>query len=467
MKRLSICFKITLWFTSVLIIVASLTYLIVFSVSNRIIQKTIRDNLIEAVEHNVDEIEYYASIDELISSNDVDHYVEYGGGYLEVDDDFLDQVNNVYTALYREDVTLLYGENPISRDTSSIGFVDSAVQTLRSDGTLYYVFDRKLTAKGLSGLWLRGVVSETQGAEQMSSITRISLILLPLLVLAASLGGYFIAGRTLRPIQKISDTARQIGESSDLKKRIELGEGKDELHQLADSFNDMFRRIDELLETERRFTADASHELRTPMSVITAQCEYTLEKPRDADEYEEALQVIRRQGNKMSGLINDMLAFTRLESQSDRYIKETLDLTGLVTDLCSDMALIRENGIKLDFQAEESCKYYGCFELLSRLLTNLISNAYRYGRKNGHIFVCLKRTQKGFELSVSDDGVGIAAEEQQKIFRRFYQVNPSRSGTGSGLGLSMALEIARFHHGELKVESELGKGSVFTLFLPE
>lgn len=466
MKRFSIRFKITFWFTAALIIIVFFTYFVVLSVSNQIIQKTIRDSLIETVEHNVDEVAYYVNIEDVDLSNDVDHFVEYEGGYLEVDDDFLDEVNEVYTGLYRADNSLIYGENPISRQVSELKFIDAQVQSKNINGTLYYIFDRKLTAKGLDGLWLRGVVSEAQGSVQMSAITRLSLILLPLLVLLASVGGYLITRRMLQPIQKISETANQIGNGNDLKKRIELGKGNDELHQLADSFNDMFEKLEESFEIERQFTSDASHELRTPMSVITAQCEYSLEQTRSIEEYEEALRVIQRQGRKMSKLISSMLDFTRLEVNADRYKKEPLNITDLVSSLCSDMALIKENSITLECSAEEDIVFSGNRELLSRLVSNLINNAYRYGKENGHIWVNLEKENNEIKLSVKDDGIGIAEAEQQKIFRRFYRADNSRSGEGMGLGLAMAHEIVRFHGGSIQVKSALGNGSTFIVIFP-
>lgn len=461
MKRLSIRFKITFWFTMALILVMLLTYFITFSVSNRIIQKTIRDSLIETVEHNVDEIEFYQSIEDIDLSSDVDHFLEYANGYLEVDDDFLDAVNDVYTALYCTNGTFLYGENPIAEQTEGYPFIDSQVQQTTVDGTTCYLFDRKLTADGLEGLWLRGVVSEEQGVAQMSDIMRLSLILMPTLVIAASIGGYLIARRMLRPIQKISDTARQIGNDNDLKKRIELGSGNDELHRLADSFNDMFEKLERSFEAERQFTSDASHELRTPVSVITAQCELSLEKPRSPEEYEEALRTIQRQGRKMSRLIGDMLEFTRLEVSPDRYRKETLNFTELVESVCADMTLIRDKEITLRYEAADTIEFCGNQELLTRLLTNLLSNAYRYGKENGHIWVYLQRANGEIHLTVRDDGIGIANEEQQKIFRRFYQTDSSRANTGMGLGLSMVQEIARFHRGKVTVESTPGEGSTF------
>src|SRR5699024_2061270 len=281
-------------------------------------------------------------------------------------------------------------------------------------------------------------------------------------VLVAIIGGYLITKRMLKPIQNLSDAAAQIGQGSDLKKRIDIGEGKDELHRLADQFNKMFGRLDNAFQAERQFTSDASHELRTPMSVILAQCEMSLEHEQSPEEYQDALNVIERQGKKMAKLINDMLDFTRLELKSDRYTTEPLDLTKLVSSVCEDMALIRENNITLTCETQENVTLLGNAQLFARLLTNLISNAYRYGKENGHIFVTLKTEQDKILLTVEDDGIGIAKDDLEKIFRRFYQADNSRTGAGTGLGLSMFRQIAKFHGGEVFAESELGVGSKFT-----
>lgn len=464
MKNLSIRVKITMWFTLILVFITSCTYVIVFSVNRQLMQKTIRDELIRTVEDNVDEVEYYKNIGK-IDPQEVDYYMAFRGGYLEIDDDFLDKVNEVYTSLYSEDVTLLYGENPISRQTADLEFADAKIQHLTVNDTLYYIFDRKLVLEGLEGLWLRGVVSENQGMTQMAAITQLLLLFLPLFVVLAVIGGYLFARRMLRPIQEISESAARIGDSGDLKERIELGGGNDELHQLAASFNEMFQRLEDAFETERQFTSDASHELRTPISVITAQCEMTLEETRSVEEYKLALRTIQRQGRKMSKLINDMLDFTRLEMRAESYTRESVDMTELVRSVCFDMALIKEKNITLKCDVQEGVRMQGNRQLLSRLLANLISNAYRYGRDDGCILVGLKLVGQGTELSVCDNGIGILPEEQAKIFRRFYQADNSHSGLGTGLGLSMAYEIAQFHGGEIRVESEPGKGSKFTVIL--
>lgn len=461
MKRLSIRLKVTIWFAAALFLNAVLLFAAVLSVSNSVIQKTIRDNLVETVMDNVDEIAFFQAGDMSRYANDWDHYIVYGSGFLEIDDDFLDAVNGVYTSLMNVDGSLLYGENPILKGTTELELLDGEIQRLRVEGTLYYVYDRELTRQGLEGLWLRGIVSETQGEAQLSSIAGLSLILLPALVILAIVGGYMVAGRALKPIQKISAAAAQIRQGGDLKKRIELGEGKDELHELADNFNQMFERLDDSFEAERRFTSDASHELRTPMSVIMAQCEYTLEKPRSVEEYQEALEVIRRQGSRMSGLIRDMLDFTRLEGKAESFGREIVDLSELAASVCEDMALVQEKGIRLTSSIKEGVLVEGNRSLLSRLLVNLITNAYRYGRENGEIQVALEEDEKEIRLLVADNGIGIADEDQEKIFSRFYQVDASRTGRGSGLGLSMVRQIAQFHGGQITVKSRLGEGSCF------
>lgn len=462
MKHLSIKLKITLWFSAALILVVGVTYYIILLVSNQIIQKTIKDNLIETVENNVDEVEYFHSLEEVQLSTEIDSYLHYKEGFLEIDDDFLNEVNKVYTSLCQSDSSLLYGENPIAKESASLSFIDSSIQTLEVGNTLYYIFDRKLTKQGLEGLWLRGVVSEVQGEIQLSVISRTSLLILPLLVIIAILGGYLIARRTLRPIQRISESALKIQEGGDLKERIHLGKGNDELHQLANHFNTMFERLDFAFQKERQFTSDVSHELRTPMTVILAQCELLSDASSTFEDYKEGIQLIERQGKKMSGIINVMLDFSRMESGSDKYKMEMLDFSELVSVICEDMKLIQDKNITLEFCVESGISIWGNYELLTRLLQNLISNSYRYGNLDGKILVSLKKQKDFIFLSVEDNGIGIAKDEQEKIFQRFYQSDSSHSGVGVGLGLPMVLEITKFHKGTVEVESTPGVGSIFT-----
>ncbi len=174
MKRLSARVKITLWFSIALVLIVLLTYVLIISVNHQVVQKTIRDSLIETVENNVDEIEFYKYIDTNDFDDDLDFFLQYDDGYLEIDDDFLDEVNQVYTALYTSDGKFVYGENIIAAETAELEFSDSSVQKITVDGELFYIYDKQLEAKGLEGLWLRGTVSEAQGEHDFTATARIS-----------------------------------------------------------------------------------------------------------------------------------------------------------------------------------------------------------------------------------------------------------------------------------------------------
>ena len=464
MKRLSIKAKITVWFSTAIILITLISMCSVLYISNATIQKGVRDNLIEAVENNVDEIEFYADYNRLELDDDYDLYLEYKGGYLEIDDDFIRSMNGITNSLYDSEGSFLYGENPIYKLTESCQFTDKEVQTVKSDtGMRYYVYDHKLEVKGIGYLWLRGISSSEYGVSQMNSIIRLSLWILPALVIIAIVGGYLLARRTLQPIEKMSASAEEIREGHDLTKRIEIGEGNDELFSLADTFNNMLDRLEKSFKAEQQLTNDISHELRTPVAVIMSQCELSLEQERDTEDDEEALQLVMRQSRKMSSMINDMLSFARLERSNGEIEKQRMSLSETVESVCEDMALINERGITLHKDIASDIFIDGNTELISRLVINLISNAYRYGKDNGNIYVKLYSDDGKIKLSVKDDGIGIAEEEKDKIWNRFYRGDSSRSTKGTGLGLNFVREIARLHGGEMSVESTIGEGSEFVL----
>lgn len=461
MKHLTIRVKITLWFSAVLVLIAGLALVAVMMISNSVIQKGVQDSLIEMVEENVDEVEFYETLQDSDWEDGDDLYLKYRNGYLEIDDDFLNRLNGIYTSLYDGDGNLLYGENPAARELEECPFSDAELQTTRVNGIKYYIYDRALSKKGLENLWLRGLVPETQGTTQTIHIARLTLWIVPMLVVFSVLGGYLLAGRFLLPIRQIGDAAESIREGNDLTKRIRLGEGADELHQLANTFDRMFDRLEASFKAEQQFTSDVSHELRTPVTVILSECEYTLEESRSTEEYTEALEVIERQGRKISSLIEELLEFTRLEQNPDRIAMEQLNFSGLCEGVCLDMAPIMDRGITLHREIAPDIAVIGNSALLQRLLENLITNACRYGKENGHILVKLEKEQNFTQLTVKDDGTGMTQEQQAQIWNRFYQADPSRSGKGMGLGLSMVKSIASVHKGTVTVESTPGEGSAF------
>ncbi len=469
LKNLSLRTKITLWIGTLLGVLVLFTYMAFFMVARGVMMKSLQNDLVRTVAQNYDEIGYLPSGTEGGQSSDTLLHIPYKGGALEVEDDFLKSAGGITTALCREDGTLLYGENPIARgmtEEERRTFLDGQVREKKLGSITWYIYDRALSGENLEGLFLRGMVPSVQGERELDAIIRYLLIILPLLLLVGLPVGYLIADRSLLPVRRIIGTAERISRGDDLGQRIGLSEGGDELHRMAGAYDAMFERLEESFEAEKKFTSDASHELRTPLAVIMAQCQLALEEDLSAQEYKEALVLIRRQGSRMSALIEDMLSLSRMERKTDRYPMEEVDLSGTLEELCRDMDLVMEKDISLTAQIGRGIRVRGNEELLLRMASNLISNACRYGREKGHIWVRLYRKEEGIFLEVEDDGPGIPPAEQKKVFDRFYRGDAARSGPGSGLGLSMVRQIALTHGGNVSLESRTGKGSLFRVFLP-
>ena len=485
----SITVRLTFWFFLVLAVIVIMTFQIFRFVSGSVLRKTIRGYLLSSVEENSDKIKYLTNEEFMEQSDNSDFYIHYKDGWLEVDDDFLDEINDVQSALYMTDGTMLYGKNPIARKMEEEAFSISRVYRYETEpGSRYFIYDRKLTAPDLQGLWIRGVVPLSSEERQLRDIFNSAMIYVPVLVFVGMAGGYLTIRQALRPIRRIQKVTSEIALDRDLGRRIEIGDVDRELYDLAVSFNDMLDRLEHSFQAEQQFTSDASHELRTPTSVILAQTELALERERSGEEYRRALGVIARQGRRMNTLISSMLDYTRLELRPENYPLEETDLSDLVRAAAEDMAMIGLKNIKLETGIRDGIQIRGNRILLERMVQNLIDNAYKYGRENGNILVTLtlelpedKQTEASREgrkaeesrtarLTVEDDGIGISQEEQQKIFERFYRGDPSRSSSrqtyGAGLGLSMVKKIVEVHGGDIEVRSEPGKGTAFAVDLP-
>lgn len=464
-KRGSIRLKLTICFSLALIAVTAITFLTIRLASGVVLRATIRDYLVGTVEANTHKIRYVSQVDD--PSGNL--YLPWGENYLEVDLDFMDVVNDVHTALYTADGKLLYGKNPLARRTQTIPFSTSRIWQIEEDGVTYQLYDCPLLlhAQEPVNLWIRGIVPATQSVQQLQSITRLSLLILPVLILLAALSAYLVADRLLSPIRRMEQTVGQITRGDDLHRRVDESGRGDEVGRLARAFNHMLDRLERSFEAERQFTSDVSHELRTPTAVILAQSEYTLERQRTPAEYTEAMEVIHRQSQRMSQLIGDMLDYTRMDQQSQRYPLETLDFSRLVAEATQQQAQLAESRITLTTDIPPAIPLIGNQLLLSRLVQNLVENACRYGKPDGHVQVALTETASAITLTVADDGIGIPPEEQERIFDRFYRADASRSLPGTGLGLSMVQKIAQIHGAIVHLDSVVGRGSTFTISFPK
>ncbi len=463
MKNKSLIFKITVWFSAAVIVISSAAVFVTLAIGRAVLNREIRESLVETVENNSDEIEFYKEYNRLEFDDPYDLYIEYKDGYLEIDDDFVRSVNGIETALYDND-GLIYGDGSQIPQNKAPTFENRRIAYIKTDSGVFYVYDIMLNVKELdSPLWLRGTVNAQSGISQMNTITKAVLLLIPFLVAFAIIGGHLIAKRALSPIIDIRNAADEIRSGNDLSKRIEIGEGGDEVHSMADSFNAMFERLEDSFNKEQQLTSDISHELRTPVSVISAQCQFALESETSPEEYVEALELIERQSKKMSRVINEMLAFSRIERGAGEIKKEKTNLSRCISSVCEDMELVKEKNITLHSSIEPDIFISGNYELLTRMAINLISNAYRYGKENGKIEVTLKKSGADVVFSVEDNGIGIDKDCIDKIWNRFYRADSSRNDGSTGLGLSFVKEIAEIHGAMAKVESKNGVGSTFSI----
>jgi len=293
------------------------------------------------------------------------------------------------------------------------------------------------------------------------------LIAIPLTLLVSAGGGLFLLRRALRPVDRMIETARVI-EETDLTSRIEVTT-EDELGRLGATLNAMLERLQDAFQRQRQFTDDASHELRSPLSVIEAEASLALRRERSAEDYRDALSIVSDEAGKMNKLINQLLTLARGDAGEEAVPFEPLDLAEVARETVGAMApLAEEKGVHLRFDASESYGLRGSRPDLIRLLTNLIDNAIRHTPADGSVNVSVRRAGESIETIVADTGAGIAAEHLPHVFKRFYRADKARSreSGGSGLGLAICKQIVDAHGGTIEVESVPDEGTRFTVRLP-
>ena len=445
MKNLSLKLKITLWFIALMIIIIAIMLAFMFVINRSVTESGIKGNLQREVENAVKE-------------------VDYDDGEVELDDDVKLFDNDVYITVYDLHGNLLIGVIPNELNQSD-EFVENQVRSVLINGNQYYMYDRLVTFKKHDSVWVRGITSIDSVVGTYTSFLLVALIILPLFIAVAVLGGYQIAKKSLNPLEHIITTVDNISEGKDLSQRIpEIG-NTEETSRLIVTCNKMFARLEKSFTMEKQFTQDASHELRTPISVILAETDYSINHADTIDEYEESLTTINRQAKKMSNLINQLLSFARLDQQMIDDTFETINYSDLLSAICDEQAALYPD-IEMITNIQPNVEISSNHILLSRVCVNLISNAFTYNKENGHVYVSLVRANAQTILSVRDDGIGIAENDIDNIWDRFYRADKSRTASNNlGLGLSMVKLIADILHGEISVESKINEGSTFVLIL--
>ena len=286
-------------------------------------------------------------------------------------------------------------------------------------------------------------------------------------IAAALAGAWLLAGRALAPVQRINETARRMAEG-DLTARIAVDRTETELGQVAFALNLAFDRQRESIERLQRFTADASHELRTPVATMIAELDWALLRERQGEEYRESLETCRRAGARMQSLVEGLLMLARADSGElpVRHIEVRLDLVARqAIDLLRPLA--QQRGVTIECATRPEA-VIGDPDRLQDLVSTLLFNGVTYNRREGTVSVSIERVETAVVLRVRDTGMGISPDELPRIFDRFYRSDAARARepAGAGLGLALAKWIAEAHEGSVMCSSELGHETEFVVHLP-
>ncbi len=433
--------RLTLWFTLMVFILAAMVLVFVLVINSAAITDDPAERLVKTVLRNADDVEFDNG------RFDWEELEPYRRG--------------VYCSFYSTAGELLLAAEDPGMTALSLPFEKNIIRTVNIGGQDYFCYDSYVDMD-ITGIWIRGLVSSSDRSGLMHTIIVLTCTLLPALMALTLGGGWIIALDAFRPMEKILAAADSISDGGDLTARVGLKRGPTEMRRLSRAFDRMFARLELSFNAERQFASDASHELRTPITVILAECDRAKRKDKSPEDFLASIAVIEEQGKHMSELVQQLLGLTRMQHGTDRYPMRRLDLSIFVESCCGEFMPHDSRGISLETDIKPGIEADFNPALMSRVVQNLLQNAYKYGRENGHILVSLEQRGGRALLRVRDDGIGIAPEDQDKIWQRFWQADTSRGEDGgSGLGLAMVKEIAEFHGGRASVDSEPGKGSTF------
>lgn len=446
MRRLTIRAKITLWFASMLLPLLGGFSLFIYVSMSKIMYQGMKE-LIKA--HTA----------QVISSVEVENG--------NISNNELHELKTTGTSITLYDIkNRLIAGSRLYPQITNLSPDFNKIRNIEINEENFLVYDQAVYEDNRIIAWVRAVRSLNPVKETLDILKMMILFAVPAGIVITVLGGLVLAKKALTPIDHITRTAEAIGQG-DLTQRLNLPEVKDEVGRLVKVFDDMLVKLESSFKRERQFTSDASHELRTPIAVISAQSEEALAGNRTLKEYREALQTILKESRKMGVIVAQLLNLTRGDENKYRTEIENIDIGVIAEEVIDEMRGIAEkNRIKLVFQGEKSIKMRADQTLITRLIINLIDNGIKYNREDGRVTVGLHKEGEFARITVEDSGAGIPPEHLNHVFDRFFRVNRARSGDGTGLGLSIVKWIIDVHNGSVEVKSTPGEGSIFTVLLP-
>lgn len=302
----------------------------------------------------------------------------------------------------------------------------------------------------------------------MKRLLGVLLVLIPVALLVSLAGGWFLAGRVLRPVAIMTEAAKKIA-GGDLSQRLAVEASGDEIGRLAETFNAMIARLDASFRQIRQFSSDASHELRTPLTVMKGETELVLRRQRDCEDYKGVLESNLEEIDRMTRIVDELLFLSRADLGDVKMAAERVELVELLEDIQQQASVLgQEQGIEVLLGTMQPATVLGDELRLRELFLNLVDNAVKYSKPGGKVEVSLGAEPHSAKIAIQDYGIGIRPEAIGRIFHRFYRTDEARAHTkkGTGLGLAICAWIAEVHRGQIDVQSRQGEGSTFTVTLP-
>ncbi len=361
--------------------------------------------------------------------------------------------------------TLVVPENSVTqslRGTTWLGTITV------HDGQTLRLYSKPLVHDGRVFGVVQVGISLTPLHTTLDSVILELLLIVPFVLVIGAIGSYWLATRAFAPIERLTDTAHAIKEGN-LHQRVPLPRANDQVKHLALTFNEMLDYLDNVFTRQRRFTADASHELRTPVAAMRSMTDVALIHEMPKEEYIRLLRDVNGQAERLAHLINDLFTLARVDEGHIQFEQQLVYLDVLANDVAASLEwLAVERGIALHVQTGEPAIVVGDEARLLQMMMNLLENALTYTKRGGEILLNVEVKGTNVAFTVGDTGIGIAPQHIAHIFERFYRtdVARSRAAGGTGLGLSIVEWIVHMHHGTISVESQLGQGSVFTVMVP-
>jgi len=330
----------------------------------------------------------------------------------------------------------------------------------------WLVYDIQGHFEGEEVFWIRIGRSLTNVRNTLRNIRTFIFVSVPIFIIISTFLSMFLASRSLAPINHLIKTTKIVGKGN-LSQRLKISNANDEVGILTRTFNEMLEKLEVAFKRESEFATSASHELRTPVTVILAITEEALSGDKKRKDYKEALRVILKKGKRISYLISQLLTLSRDYDEKFILNKEVIDLDILLENVIDEMKNnAKTKEVKIFFDGKQNIKIKADQILIATLLINIIDNSIKYNKKGGYIKINLNRRKEIVEISIKDNGVGIAKEKIPNIFDRFYRVDRTGANKSFGLGLSIVKWIVDTHEGSVNVTSELGKGTKFNIRLP-